>query len=81
MEGKNTFIIKHIFNDIDSSEKAYWLGFILADGYINEKKAFMRIKLKECDKNHLDKFVKFIDGDKGMIKYETHNITSNKQYY
>ena len=41
----------------------------------------MRIKLKECDKNHLDKFVKFIDGDKGMIKYETHNITSNKQYY
>ncbi|MDU2200512.1 MAG: hypothetical protein ACLRLW_08280 [Terrisporobacter sp.] len=53
----------------------------MADGYINEKKAFMRIKLKECDKNHLDKFVKFIDGDKGMIKYETHNITSNKQYY
>lgn len=41
----------------------------------------MRIKLQECDKNHLDKFVKFIDGDKGMIKYETHNITSNKQYY
>lgn len=53
----------------------------MADGYINEKKAFMRIKLQECDKNHLDKFVKFIDGDKGMIKYETHNITSNKQYY
>ena len=69
------------FNKIDTKEKAYALGFILADGYINEKKAFMRIKLQECDKNHLDKFVKFIDGDKGMIKYETHNITYNKQYY
>ena len=78
---KKHFYNQTIFNNIDSPEKAYWLGFILADGYINEKKAFMRIKLQECDKNHLDKFVKFIDGDKGMIKYETHNITYNKQYY
>ena len=36
---KKHFYNQTIFNDIDSSEKAYWLGFILADGYINEKKA------------------------------------------
>lgn len=41
----------------------------------------MRIKLQECDLNHLKKFIKFINGDKKMIKYEYHNLTGNKQYY
>lgn len=75
------FYKEDIFKKIDTAEKAYWIGFITADGYINEKKHFMRIKLQERDKNHLNKFVKFIKGDKGMIKYEYHNITGNKQYY
>jgi hypothetical protein len=39
----------------------------------------MRIKLQEKDKDHLYKFMKFIGGDEGMIKYEFHNITGNKQ--
>ena len=26
---------RHIFDNIDSEEKAYWLGFIVADGYLN----------------------------------------------
>lgn len=72
---------EEIFNKIDTAEKAYWIGFIAADGYINEQRAFMRIKLQECDLEHLKKFVKFIDGDDGMIKHEYHNITENKQYY
>lgn len=75
------FYNENIFEQIDSPQKAYWLGFILADGYVNEKKAFLRIKLQEKDKNHLYKFVKFIDGDDNMIKSEIHNITGNKQYY
>lgn len=70
-----------IFDKIDSAEKAYWIGFIAADGYVNERKAFMRIKLQESDKSHLEKFIKFIGGDENMIKYEYHNITGNKQYY
>jgi hypothetical protein len=77
---------KHNFNEdyfkkIDTAEKAYWLGFIAADGYVHEKRGFMRIKLQECDKDHLIKFVQTIDGDMNMIKYEYHNLTGNKQYY
>ena len=77
---------KHFYNDnvfkkIDTAEKAYWIGFITADGYINEDKNFMRIKLQEKDKAHLYKFMNFIGGDEGMIKYEFHNITGNKQWY
>ena len=26
---------RHIFDNIDNEEKAYWLGFIVADGYLN----------------------------------------------
>lgn len=72
---------EHIFDNIDSAEKAYWVGFIAADGYVNEKRGFMRIKLQECDLEHLKKFIKFINGDEGMIKHEYHNLTGNKQYY
>lgn len=86
---KNNIIIsnrKHNFNEdylkkIDSAEKAYWVGFIAADGYVHEKRGFMRIKLQECDYDHLVKFVQAINGDINMIKYEYHNITGNKQYY
>ena len=75
------FYEEDIFKEINTAEKAYWLGFITADGYVNEDRGFMRIKLKECDKSHLYKFVKFIKGDEEMIKYEYHKITGNKQYY
>lgn len=45
------------FDTIDSEEKAYWLGFIYADGCITRRKktdAF-EIKLSEKDKSHLEK--------------------------
>lgn len=75
------FYNEHIFDKIDTPEKAYWIGFITADGYVNEKRNFLRIKLQESDLDHLKKFISFIGGDEGMIKYEYHNLTGNKQYY
>lgn len=75
------FYNEDIFNVIDTAEKAYWIGFITADGYINEDKNFLRIKLQECDKKHLESFISFIGGDQKMIKTEIHNITNNIQYY
>lgn len=53
---------RHIFDNIDNEEKAYWLGFILADGYLNLDKHMLRIKLGNKDKQHLIKFIKFIGG-------------------
>ena len=51
---------RHIFDNIDNEEKAYWLGFIVADGYLNLDKHMLRIKLGNKDKRHLIKFIKFI---------------------
>lgn len=48
------------FKLIDTVEDAYWLGFILADGYLNEDRGFLRIKLAEKDEEHLKKFARYM---------------------
>ena len=75
------FIKENIFNKIDSAEKAYWLGFILADGYINIPRKRVQIKLGEKDREHLLKFINFIGGDEKMLKKENNSITGNNIYY
>lgn len=49
-----------VFDSIDNEEKAYWLGFIFADGYISSTNNTFEISLKGSDKEHLDKFNKFM---------------------
>lgn len=43
------------FDVIDTEEKAYWLGFLYADGYIRERKSgnSLEVKLSVKDKDHL----------------------------
>lgn len=64
---------EHVFDFIDSEEKAYWLGFIFADGYIysaplKEGKTRVDYNFELCssdkDKGHMEKFNKFIDRNK-----------------
>lgn len=68
-----------IFSKIDSEEKAYWLGFLYADGYIAKGKGNYRIELglAKQDYNHLVKFRKFI-GKNNTISYR--NKTSSYRY-
>lgn len=69
------------FKEIKTEEDAYILGFILADGYINEKVNMLRIKLQEKDLNILEKICNYFEMDYSFIKYQFHNITGNKEYY
>lgn len=51
------------FHVIDSAEKAYWLGFIAADGcvYQRDKNATLIISIHQKDIEHLKKFQKFMN--------------------
>ena len=50
-------INSNTFNIIDSEEKAYWLGFLYADGYVSKIREF-ELSLSLKDLNHLEKFKK-----------------------
>ena len=52
---------RQYFNNIDTEDKAYWLGFLLADG--NNTGATLRIRLKATDKELLEKFNVCINGN------------------
>jgi hypothetical protein len=58
-----------IFDVIDTEEKAYWLGFIYADGYISSiDKAGFEVALKAEDSNHLHKFNRFMEHKHDNVK-------------
>ena len=54
---------KNYFDIIDNYNKAYWLGFIAADGNVRKDLLKIRIELNIKDKAHLEKFRQDIEGD------------------
>ena len=59
------------FEVIDTAEKAYWLGFLAADGcvYIRENNATILLNLNQKDINHLQKFKAFMNSTAEIIEY------------
>jgi intein-encoded DNA endonuclease-like protein len=57
-------INKEYFSKIDSEDKAYFLGFLYADGSMNEKRHSLNIIIQEDDKEVLEKFIKCIGEDR-----------------
>lgn len=49
-----------VFDVIDSEEKAYWLGFMYADGNISYSGNRIEVRLSIKDLNHLEKFRSFL---------------------
>lgn len=56
------------FKKIDTSEKAYWLGFLSADGAIYD--GFTKITLQQSDYHHLEKFKNFLNSSAPITIYE-----------
>ena len=59
---------RNVFKTIDTEEKAYWLGFLYADGYVNDRS--IELTLQELDYDHLVKFRKFIGDESIQISYK-----------
>lgn len=51
----------YVFSKIDTEEKAYWLGFMCADGYVGLDTNHIEIALALKDNNHIEKFAQFIN--------------------
>lgn len=71
-----------VFENIDSEEKAYWLGFLFADGYNHESKCCIALRLQESDLEILEKFQKFLKTDCPIKFYERCTKTGkHRKYY
>ena len=61
------------FENIDNEEKAYWLGFLDADGSVGSKEDKIELGLAEKDLAHIEKFRDFM-----KINNNRCNILFNK---
>lgn len=68
-----------VFQKIDSEEKAYWLGFLAADGNIMryQTRATISINLGRKDRGHLEKFKAFLESDAPIVDHTQNAGFSN----
>jgi len=71
------FVDHNFFENINSEIKAYWLGFMYADGYISNRgsQKLIGVAIGTKDKNHLTKFVKHLKSN-----YQIKEYTANSGY-
>lgn len=69
----------NFFNNIDSHNVAYWIGFIAADGSISVKRNKLSFGLSIKDKEHLEKFKKTIGCNNIITERDT--LSTNGKYY
>mgnify|MGYP000177523872 CR=1 FL=1 len=65
------------FEVIDTEEKAYWLGFLYADGCITSK--CVKIELQANDKEHINKFLTAIEAYDKKLRYRK-DVNSYQAY-
>ena len=64
------------FDNINTEEKAYFLGFLYADGYNNETRGVVELSCSEKDKEILEKFSKLVDSNKPVRFIESNGAKS-----
>lgn len=72
---------ENFFENIDTESKAYWLGFIAADGYISKSKnydALLGISLSIKDYSHLEKFKEAICANNPIHIYCSTGYSTNE---
>lgn len=74
---------ENFFNKIDTEEKAYWLGFLMADGYISKNNNSYKVglTLSTCDYIHLEKLNKSLESNYPVKTYEATKNSYSKNSY
>lgn len=71
----------NFFNTINTPDKAYWLGFLYADGSVSASNSTVALQLQEQDKSHLIKFRKALGNNNTVTRTEKYDSTTQKSYY
>ena len=83
-ENSRKYNINHdYFNNINTEEKAYWLGFLYADGYVISKdnSRYVGIAISSIDYNHLVKFNNDTNSTYPIHTYiQTSGYSNNSEY-
>ena len=72
------FLNDDFFHVIDTEEKAYWLGFMYADGYITSLYNRIAITIARSDKDHLEKFKKAVSFTGNICDYKATGFDNNE---
>ncbi len=70
-------INEHVFDVIDTEEKAYWLGFLYADGNISSTGNRFEMNLSVNDLDHMLKFKSFLNAESD-IRFEEKILNGKK---
>lgn len=81
MNGQKYKYNESAFSEINTEESAYWLGYLYADGNVNELRNCFDLSVSEKDYEHLIKFKNYISEDLQLIKRKSHLSSTNKEYY
>lgn len=65
--GKHYTLDEHIFDVIDTEEKAYWLGWYMTDGYNHQSKGSVALRLQARDIEILEKLKTFLKTDAPIL--------------
>jgi hypothetical protein len=69
---------ENFFETIDSPEKAYIIGFIIADGSLNEKRVSLKISIHNKDKEILNRINIIMESDKKIYeRFNRNGFSSN----
>lgn len=60
-----------VFDNIDTEEKAYWLGLLMADGYNHQNKSCVALRLQAEDRYILEKYKIFLDTDAPIYMFNS----------
>jgi len=69
------------FNQIDNPTKAYWLGYMCADGYLTRSQYGYLSGVTSKDGDHLEIFKKDIEATHPLKKYKTETTYGKTEYY
>ena len=73
----------NFFDIIDNEKKAYWLGFMYADGYITSNN-YIGLTLSKSDRKHIEKYIKDLESNHNINDYiikATENSFNSKTTY